>query len=118
VKEKATLIKKINERRLSQLWLFPQQITACQCQVGSSLKKYDLLGLNRVKYQLDLPLIMEWVQQIIQRSVIMTVPKDTSYRVERIEGNTKVVCLHQIEVNGKLLTSKKCSLLLHADGVP
>ena len=89
----------------------PSKSLIASAKLVQQLKKHERFGLKGVHFEVDFPLVMERVQQIIEKITPHdSVERYTSLGVECIQGNARVVSSHEIEVNGKLLTTKNMVL--------
>ncbi|MDP6730321.1 MAG: FAD-dependent oxidoreductase, partial [SAR324 cluster bacterium] len=85
----------------------PSKSLISSSKLVHQLNKHDRFGLKEVQYQVDFPLVMDRVQEIIKTITPHdSVERYTSLGVECIEGSARLVSPHQLEVNGNRLTTK------------
>ena len=85
----------------------PSKSLISSAKLVHQLNQHDRFGLKEIQYQVDFPLVMDRVQEIIEAITPHdSVERYTSLGVECIEGNAKLVSPNELEVNGSLLSTK------------
>ena len=85
----------------------PSKSLISSAKLVHQLNQHDRFGLKEIQYQVDFPLVMDRIQEIIEAITPHdSVERYTSLGVECIEGSAKLVSPHELEVNGSLLSTK------------
>ena len=85
----------------------PSKSLIASAKVVQLLKKHEAFGLKNVQYEVDFPQVMERIQEIIAKIAPHdSVERFTKLGVECHLGEARIGSPHEIEVNGRVLTTK------------
>ena len=77
----------------------PSKSLISSAKLVHQLNQHDRFGLKEIQYQVDFPLVMDRIQEIIEAITPHdSVERYTSLGVECIEGSAKLVSPHELEV--------------------
>ncbi len=85
----------------------PSKALISSAKAVQVLKKHALYGLKNVSYEVDFAQVMERVQDIIAKvEPHDSIERYSSLGVECHTGEARILSPHEVEVNGKILTTK------------
>lgn len=85
----------------------PSKSLIASSKVVQLLKKHEAFGLRNVSYEVDFPQVMEHIQGIIAKIAPHdSVERFTELGVECHLGEGRIRSPHEVEVNGRVLTTK------------
>ena len=91
----------------------PSKSLISSAKLVHQLNQHDRFGLKEIQYQVDFPLVMDRIQEIIEAITPHdSVERYTSLGVECIEGSAKLVSPHELEVCFLRKTSSSSPALL------
>lgn len=85
----------------------PSKSLIASSKVVQLLKKHEAFGLKNVHYEVDFPQVMERIQEIVAKIAPHdSVDRFTELGVECHLGEARIRSPHEIEVNGRVLTTR------------